>query len=68
MQAHLKHTAVKLLRPKREFKTMAQILHELCKPQASKPQERGPIFLFLGGGMAAGALEEGTFGTVGVES
>ena len=56
VQAYLKCVAVKTLRPKREFKTMTQLLHELCKPQASRPADRDPIFLFLGGGMAAGAL------------
>jgi hypothetical protein len=65
MQAYLKHTAIKVLRPKREFKTMAQVLHELCKPRAVTAQKRDPIFLFLGGGMAAGV--EFCVGVVGVQ-
>ena len=56
VQAYLKHAAVTFLRPQREFRTMAQLLHELAKQQPPRSKTRKPVFLFLGGGMAAGAF------------
>ena len=55
MQAFVKHQVSTSLSAKREFRTMAQLLQELSKPRSKDPNRR-PVFLFLGGGMAAGVI------------
>ena len=56
-QVVMQAITLRFLRPAREFKTLNQMFRELNKHQPPRRAGQQPLLLFLGGGMAAGAVQ-----------